>query len=416
VSRSRLFGIAASLTLLTSLFVVLPRLGAQEQPSGKAKDAKEEKEAKDGLYRPLGLFTEVLALVRSNYVEPVEMKPLLSGAFSGMTEAMDPFAEYIPAEQMEAFRKAEAAREKGEVVDAGLVLARRMGYPLVVSAVAGSPAAAAGLASDDLIEKVGGQTVHQMPLWEVRSRLSGKPGAKVDVLVVRDGKPRHRSFTVALHSWSPEGPKAERASGETVIRIPGFAPGTAAAIKGLLGPLDRTKPLLLDLRGNASGSYDEAALAAGLFLPPGPLGELKGRKVEGKAFAAAEGERVHESPVVLLVDSGTGGPAELFAAAMRESEKGAVKEQKKVRLVGEPTFGAGAVLQVVPLSSGGALKLTVAKVRTAGGRALSPKGLEPDDRVYVTPADEGQPAPSDQILARGVKLLAEMAAKAKPAS
>ena len=101
---------------------------------------------------------------------------------------------------------------------------------------------------------------------------------------------------------------------------------------------------------------------------------------------------------------------------MRESEKTAAKDQKKVRLVGEPTFGAGSVLQVVPLSSGGALKLSVAKLRTAGGRALSPKGLEPDDRVYVTPADEGQPAPPDQILARGVKLLAEMAAKAKPAS
>src|SRR5512140_2020063 len=144
VSKSRLVGIAASLTLVTSLFVVLPRLGAQEgAPAPKAKDAKEvkdQKDGRDGLYRPLGLFTEVLALVRSNYVEPVEMKPLLAGAFSGMTEAMDPFAEYVPADQMPAFRAAEAAREKGEVIDPGIILARRLGYPWLVSAVAGGPA------------------------------------------------------------------------------------------------------------------------------------------------------------------------------------------------------------------------------------------------------------------------------------
>jgi C-terminal processing protease CtpA/Prc len=70
----------------------------------------------------------------------------------------------------------------------------------------------------------------------------------------------------------------------------------------------------------------------------------------------------------------------------------------------------------VPLSSGGALKLSVAKVRTASGRALSPKGLEPDDRVYPMPHDEGQPPPADLILQRGVKLLAEMAARSKTAS
>jgi carboxyl-terminal processing protease len=420
VSKSRLFGVTASLALVTSLFVVLPRLGAQEEPSsGKpkdAKEAKEDKEGRDGLYRPLGLFTEVLALVRSNYVEPVDMKPLLSGAFSGMTEAMDPFAEYIPAEQMAAFKAAEAAREKGDLVEAGVVLARRMGYPFVVTAVAGGPAAAGGVQSDDLIEKVGGKTVRQMPIWEVQSRLSGKPGGKVELLVVREGKPRHRTLTITLGSWTPEGPKAERASGETVVRIPDFAPGTAAALKALIAPFDRTKPLLVDLRGNASGSYDEAARAAGLFVPAGPLGELKGRKVEGKKWTAAEGERVHESPVILLVDSGTGGPAELFAAAIRESETTTVKEQKKIRLVGEPTFGAGSVLDVVPLSSGGALKLSVAKIRSAGGRALSPKGLEPDDRVYPSPAEEGQPAPPDLILQRGIKLLAEMAAKPRTAS
>ena len=92
MSRNRLVGVAASASLLLALFVVLPGIGADEK----------DKSARESLYRPLGLFTEVLSLVRSNYVEPVEARSLLEGAFSGMTEAMDPFSEYVPPEKMAA--------------------------------------------------------------------------------------------------------------------------------------------------------------------------------------------------------------------------------------------------------------------------------------------------------------------------
>jgi carboxyl-terminal processing protease len=424
VSKSRLAGVALSLLLVLSLFVVLPRLGAQEGPAPKPAEAQEKKdekgpkEGKDGLYRPLGLFTEVLSLVRSNYVEPVEMKSLMSGAFSGMTDAMDPFSEYIPEGRMAAFRASEEAIRKGEVIDPGLILARRLGYPLIVTAIPGSPAAKAGLQSDDLIEKIDGRPVHQVPLWEVRSKLSGKTGAKATVLVVRDGKPRHRTLGLTLAAWTADKPSAQRVSGEMVIRVPDFGPGTAAALKALVAPFDRTKPLLLDLRGTASGECDEAARSAALFVAAGPLGDLKGRKVEGKKWTAEAGERIHESPIILMVDSGTGGAAELFAAALREEEKATSKALKKIRLVGEPTFGMGAISQVVPLSGGGALKLTVAKVRTASGRTLSPKGLEPDDRVYPVADDirAGGPAPVDLILQRGLELLAKASDTTKSAS
>jgi C-terminal processing protease CtpA/Prc len=67
--------------------------------------------------------------------------------------------------------------------------------------------------------------------------------------------------------------------GETVIHIPAFAHGTTAALKEILRPLDRTRPLVLDLRSCAMGSFDEAARAAALFAPPGFLGELSGRRI-----------------------------------------------------------------------------------------------------------------------------------------
>jgi len=101
VSKSRVVGLVASASLLLALFVVLPGMGADEKDT----------ERNDTLYRPLGLFTEVLGLVRSNYVEPVELKPLLAGAFAGMTEALDPFSEYVPPEKMAAFAAWGASRE-----------------------------------------------------------------------------------------------------------------------------------------------------------------------------------------------------------------------------------------------------------------------------------------------------------------
>jgi C-terminal peptidase prc len=401
---------------------------------------EKDKEKGDSLYRPLGLFTEVLGLVRSNYVEPVELKPLLSGAFSGMTEALDPFSEYVPPDKMTAFTAWEASREKKDILDTGIVLARRFGFPVVVAAIDGSPAAAAGVKSDDVIEKVDGQLTRNVALWELESKLSGKAGGRVRLEVVREGKPRHRTIDIVRASWSPAMPSAQRVEGETVIRIPSFTPGAAEALRKILEPLDRTHPVILDVRSNAMGTYEEAARAASLLVAPGPLGELKGRRIAGKTFRAEPGERVHESPLVVLVDSGTAGAAELFASALREATvrtpapapklvrdaqaskkedddsadadpsletaKGA--EKLPVRLVGETTVGMGFTAQVVKLSSGGTLRLSVGKIHTLAGKALCPKGLQPDDRVFHGPPDEAV-GKGDQILRRGLKVLGETA-------
>lgn len=432
MTKSRIASFLGSLALLGTLFVVLPGLGADEKKDPKGKDV---------LYRPLNLFTEVLTIVKGNYVEKVETKSLLAGAFTGMTEAMDPFSEYVPPQKMVAFEAARAAREKGDQVESGLVLARRAGYPVVVTAVPGSPAALAGIRTDDVIEKVGGVSGRSLALWEVEAALAGKPGGKASVLVVRDGRPRRQTVEVVRSSWSPALPAAERVSGELVVKVPAFGPGTAEALSKLLAPLDRTKSLIVDLRGNAFGSWDEAAKSAALLGPAGPIGELKGRKIAPTAWNAEPGQRIHTGGLVLLVDSGTGGPAELFAASLREAaakEVGfdvgaAVKREERraagdledetpagpaldrkklrVRVVGEPTFGMGLTQEVVRLASGGALRITVGKVRTAAGRSLSPRGLDPDDRVFHVLPEEGETEKlPDPFIERALKVASELPA------
>jgi C-terminal processing protease CtpA/Prc len=174
-------------------------------------------------------------------------------------------------------------------------------------------------------------------------------------------------------------------------------------------------------------------------VAPGPLGELTGRRIESKTFRAEPGERVHESRLVVLVDSGTAGAAELFASALRdatfrapapapklvreekakkdddeaadvdpglETAKGA--EKLPVRLVGETTVGMGFTAQVVKLSSGGSLKLSVGKIHTLAGKALCPRGIQPDDRVFHGAPDEAT-GKGDLILRRGLTILGESA-------
>src|SRR5450830_198353 len=238
VSKTRALSVAASASLLLALFVVLPGMGADEK----------DKEGKEAPYRPLGLFTEVLVLVRSNYVEPTELKPLLAGSFSGMTEAMDPFSEYVPPDKMAAFAAYEAAKEKKEVLESGIVLARRFGFPVVVAAIAGSPAASAGVTSDDVIEKVDGQLTRNMALWELESRLSGKAGGRVRLAVVREGKPRHRTLDIVRAGWTPAAPSDPAAPArppqqcDGVVRRGGARGGSLRAgrpSRRTVGPPDR---------------------------------------------------------------------------------------------------------------------------------------------------------------------------------
>ncbi|HQR47331.1 MAG TPA: hypothetical protein PK598_15130, partial [Thermoanaerobaculia bacterium] len=119
MSRHRLAGMVASASLLLALFVVLPGIGADEK----------SKASHESLYRPLGLFTEVLSLVKGNYVEEVDAKPLLYGAFSGMADAMDAFAEYVPPEKMAAFGECETGPSK-ELPGLGLGVGRGRNDPV----------------------------------------------------------------------------------------------------------------------------------------------------------------------------------------------------------------------------------------------------------------------------------------------
>jgi carboxyl-terminal processing protease len=382
-NRSRLlFVFASSLALLLLTALKGPILAPGRDPATKA----------------LAIFTEVLNLTRSNYVETVDVPTLMGGAYAGVTDAIDPFSYYIPPDQMARYKSFTSSHAAGT----GLVLGRRQGAPYVVSTVEGSPAASAAIHAGDLILAVDGNSTRNLALWEIEAAMQGPAGSSVKVKVLRSGDDREAEITIPRRAYEVPSVSHRLEKAIPVVRVPLFQKGSAEELKAELEKLpSRDAAVIIDVRNAAGGDVEEAIRAASLFVPPGDVVKLSGKKVPEKAFPA-EGSRIWQGRAIILVDNGTGGPAEVFA--------GALKDRSGASLVGEPTAGMGVVQRLVSMPSGGALYLTVAEYSTPSGTGLSGRGLSPTVRVDVFPDDA---APGfDPILERALKLAREEPVKA----
>jgi carboxyl-terminal processing protease len=351
----------------------------------------------DPILKPLAIFTEVLNLTRSNYVEPVDVETLLQGAYDGVTDAIDPFSYYVPEGKMGNYR----AFRKARAVDPGFVLGRRSGLVYVVAPIAGSPAAQAGFQSGDILLSVDGKTTRNEALWEVESRLAGPEGTKVSLKFLRSGEDGEMQATLSREAAAVGKPSKSIEDGVPVIRIPSFRAGTAAELENLLATVRGDAMVVLDVRDNPAGDVAEAARAASLLIPPGEVARVTA-KTEPERSIPTEGKRVRTGAAIVLIDGGTAGAAEVFA--------GALHDRADAPLVGESSAGMGVIQKLVPMDSGGALYLTVAEYRTPAGTELTGKSLTPTERVDIYPGDTS--GGKDPILRRALELAASGASKA----
>lgn len=373
-TRSRIAFVVVSVCALASLRAVAGPEGTGRDPATRA----------------LAIFSEVFSLTRSNYVEPVESKALLEGAYDGMSDALDPFSYYVPASAMAAYRAQEAAG----AASTGIVFARRGGFPYVVAPLPGSPAEKAGVKAGDLIDSVDGKTLRNAPFWKVRAVLEGPEGSSCELGLFRGGDEKKLMLTVPRAPFEPPAPSTTWERDIAILKIPSFHAGTAAAVKKELEEASRRslESVILDLRGSIGGDAAEAAPVASLFLGKGTIATVVSRKVAAKPLEAA-GDPVWKGRIVILMDDATAGPAEVLAAALHD--------KAKATTVGETTVGMAIVQRSVPTAEGGTLFMTVGRFVSPSGQVLAGKGLSPDERVAVFPAESGQ---KDVILERGLEV------------
>ncbi len=371
---------------------------------------------KNNVYRYLSIFTEVLELVKSNYVEQVPPDQLMDGAFSGVTDAIDEFSYYVPPTQTAAYKGFTDIEDNG----VGLIVTKRFGYAFVIAAVPGSPAAKTGIERGDFIEKIDGQPTQKMAVWQVRNLLrSAKP---VKLQVLRGGETKRDEFTLQQATFHPLPIITQHYGAVSYLKIPYFEKGTAAQLATSLANVrkDGSRKLIIDLRGNAGGDVVEAINSADELLTSGTITSLEGRKVDAKQWQA-DRNTAYDGDLEVLTDGSTASGAEIFAAAIHGNQRG--------KVVGVPTYGKSIVQRFVPLPSGGGVYMTVAHYTTPDMKAIKSGGIRPDVIVDLTalalrepetPVAKGAAHPAekpkdDLILQKALQLFNEPAAAKKAA-
>lgn len=342
----------------------------------------------------LGVFQDVVRFILSAYVEEVNIDKVMDGAMRGLAEGLDPSSTFLTAEEVRALQAAGAA-PAGEV---GLIVTRFAGYLRIVGVRDGSPAARAGLATDDFIRSIDDRPTRDMSALAGTRLLRGAPGSPVVLQVFRSNPADPHRFELVR-----EAGKSDRASGrrlpggEAYVRVASFGPGAARALEQSIASLGAPAKngLIVDLRGTADGTAEEGIAAARLFIQNGTLATLAARNSTPVVSAAAKGDGALAMPVVLLTSSGTANGAEVFAAALQGNKRG--------RLVGEPTAGIAGVQRLVPLDEGTGLWMTHARYLQGDGTPIHEQGLRPDVvvQVQLVGFDETPPA-TDEILAEGI--------------
>jgi carboxyl-terminal processing protease len=387
-SRTKFFVVSGS-TCLTLLLLIGSMLG---KPAGG-----------DETLKHIGVFSDVVAHIKSEYVEEPDMKSVTLGALNGLLEAVDPFASYLNAEQYKEYQRFKDVKRPG----VGLLISKRFGYMGVIGTVPGSPAAKAGLNTGDMIESIKGIATRDMPLAYALLLLQGEAGTTVDLTVVRTRRPEPSivKLTRANIVLPPVEYKmlADQVGYINVdVLSPAHVKEVAAAVQKL--QKDGAQKLVLDVRGNATGSPEDGVALANLFLNKGKITYLKGQRVAQQDFQAEASKAITALPMAVLTNRGTASGAEIMAAALLDN--------KRAKVVGERTYGDAAMRRAITMEDGGAIILSVAKYYSPEGKAIQDVGVTPGSTVAETEPqvdfdDNGEPIGDPQEAAPQKKTLDE---------
>ncbi len=327
------------------------------------------------------LFAEVLHKVRSDYIDEVSYEELIEMAIRGMVAGLDTHSAYLDAEEYEEILISTAGSYSG----VGLNVSIENNQVVVVAPFDGTPAKRAGIRSGDIIISIDDMPVVHDNLGETISRMRGKPGTRVKIVVSRADVAEPLSFDLErthIRVASVKGSMLEPGYG--YLRISQFSDHTGAELEDALRELmkeagGRLDGLILDLRDNPGGVLDSAVEVADVFLNSGLVVSANGRADDARfSMSARRGDLLHGARLAVLVNSGSASSSEIVA--------GALKDLNRATIVGSQTYGKGSVQTVMPLSGGRALKLTTSRYFTPSGESIHEHGITPD--IVVTSDDE----------------------------
>jgi carboxyl-terminal processing protease len=334
----------------------------------------------------LRAFTEVFGAIKTNYVEPVEDKKLITEAINGMLTGLDPHSSYLDAE---AFRELQVGTQ-GQFGGLGIEVGMEDGFVKVISPIEDTPAHKAGIKPGDLIIKLDDTPVKGMTLNDAVKKMRGKPQTSITLTITRKGETAPLIITITRAVIRVQSVKSKMIEpGYAWVRISQFQEATAEHLVKHLDGLfkqGQVKGLVLDLRNDPGGLLHGAVAISSAFLPQKSLivsTDGRAEDARKKFYASPEdyarrGDDVLRNlpaaaktvPMVVLVNGGSASASEIVA--------GALQDHKRAKVMGTQTFGKGSVQTIMPLGNSTAIKLTTARYYTPGGRSIQALGVTPD--------------------------------------
>ena len=364
----RPFGLGFVITAL-----MCPPISAQE-----AAEVSDDNPHQSGLeerqslpLEELQMFADVFNQIRQGYVESVPDSKLFEMAVQGMLSGLDPHSVFLEEKAYDSLQE----NTQGEFSGLGIEIGQDRGYITIIAPIDGSPAEAAGLEAGDVILKIDGESIRDLPVDRSVDLMRGPTGSEVLLTIGRRGTQDPFDVTVIRDIIKvPSVRSRALMKGYLWLRAAQFQKDTGneaiAVLQEALAEGD-LKGVVLDLRNNPGGVLGASVDMAGALLDGGLVVYTEGRHPQAaERFEASPGDMLDDLPIVVLINGGSASASEIVA--------GALQDRRRAIIMGTRSFGKGSVQTILPVTETRAVKLTTALYYTPNGRSIQAEGIVPD--------------------------------------
>lgn len=334
------------------------------------------------------LYWEAWSKLKSKSIKVPGESEAIQGAIGGMVNSLgDPYTVYFDLEDTKRFRE----DISGEFSGIGVEIVSKSGFPTVVKPLPDSPAEKAGIKERDIISEVDGKRTDEIGFDQTINLIRGKEGTEVKIRIVREGAEAVLDFAVRRSKITVNSVALENISRNNRrymhIKVQQFGDDTDRLFTEIASQASNNKPdgIILDLRNNSGGYVETAVNMASFFIDGGTVVSEKGKNSRTQEYKTTQRSQLNQINTVVLVNGWSASASEIIAGAMQDRGAG--------KIIGEKTFGKGSVQEIVPLSDGSSIKVTVADWFTPKGRQITDKGILPDIEVK----DDEKTATDEQL-------------------
>ena len=319
----------------------------------------------------LQMFADVFNQIRQGYVESVPDSKLFEMAVQGMLSGLDPHSVFLEEKAYDSLQE----NTQGEFSGLGIEIGQDRGYITIIAPIDGSPAEAAGLEAGDVILKIDGESIRDLPVDRSVDLMRGPTGSEVLLTIGRRGTQDPFDVTVIRDIIKvPSVRSRALMKGYLWLRAAQFQKDTGneaiAVLQEALAEGD-LKGVVLDLRNNPGGVLGASVDMAGALLDGGLVVYTEGRHPQAaERFEASPGDMLDDLPIVVLINGGSASASEIVA--------GALQDRRRAIIMGTRSFGKGSVQTILPVTETRAVKLTTALYYTPNGRSIQAEGIVPD--------------------------------------